>query len=440
MSVNTDYVGALPTVGSANKASLRSALVTRVPYVLADSDLPTDLVAVDPATAAAIIDIHYLGRLFHYDPTDVTTANDGVSCLVSNEGRRYKLSDASSVLAYAVLNNTTSVPPVSPSIGDSYLIASGATGAWAGQDNNVTVRTRRGWEFITFGIGRLIYVEAIDSYLHKTSGGSWALGFGNQALSAASVPITAVIGANASFVVRVTNQNTNTPPVSPGLGTSYIIGPSPTGSWAGNAGKVATCLVTGVFTILTPADGDTVYDRTLLSNFTFNGTAWVSSAGLWIGHAAVQTASGSTTAPSGTSAYTYSSGTAPTTSHRRLIDNVSLTYTAKKAGATLRFHFVGDAAYVSASGGQGIGNHVAALFRDSVSSALDWQTVPLVDLVVSGASLSVSTHLDHWFEIVAPDTSAHVYSVALTSRYAASTQLTDASALTRRTFEVEESI
>lgn len=441
MSVNTDFVAALPVTGSAVKALLRNALVTRQPYVLADTDLPTDLIAVDPASGAAILDLFYLGRNFHYDSTDTTTANDGVSCLVSNEGRRYKLSDAAGVFAFAVLNATTSVPPVSPSIGDAYLVASGATGAWAGQDNNVATRTRRGWEFITYGVGRLLYVENTDSYMHKTSGGAWELGFGTQALTLNSVPITAVIGANASFVVRVENQTTNAPPSSPVVPTAYIIGPSPTGSWAGFAGRLAICDVAGSFTVIQAVTGDTLFDKSLGVNVTFNGTAWVSSAGSWIGRAAVQTASGGTTAASATTAYTYSSGTPPTTSQRRLVDNATLTYTAKRSGSTLRFHYVADVVYTPGVSGPAAtsGNFVAALFRDAGSNAIDWQRVSMVAELLTAGAASVGVHLDHWFEIAAPDTASHTYTIALTSTYSAANNLTDPTTPTRRTLEVEES-
>ena len=441
MAVDTDYVAALPTSGSADKTALRNALVARAAYVLFDADTVTDLVAVDPASGAAIIDILYKGRLFHYDATDTTSASDGVSVLVSHEGRRYKLSDSSGVPVSAVLNATTSAPPVSPSIGDAYLVAAGATGAWSGEDNNVAYFSRRGWEFLICPIGKLLYVEDTDSYMHLTSGGSWELGFGTQALVAGSVPITAVQGAHASFVVGVENQTTNAPPASPVVPTAYIIGPSPTGSWAGNAGKLARCQVAGSFTIISPVAGDTVYDKSLQTNVTFNGSAWAASAGSWVGRNAVQTASGSTTAPSGTTAYTYSSGTAPTTSIRRLIDTATLAYTAKRSGSTMRFHYSADAILTATA--SPTGSVVIALFRDSVVNAIDWQIVPMADVLVTLSANSLSgasaTHLDHWFEVAALDTSAHTYTIAITSKSGGGGAVMDASALTRRTFEVEES-
>ena len=57
MSTNHDAVAAIPASGSADKVLLRNLLTKRMPYVLADADDVTNLVAVDPASGAAIIDI-----------------------------------------------------------------------------------------------------------------------------------------------------------------------------------------------------------------------------------------------------------------------------------------------------------------------------------------------------------------------------------------------
>lgn len=365
MSTNHDAVAALPVSGSADKSLVRNVLTKRMPYVLADADDVTNLVAVDPATGAAIIDILFLGRVFHYDATDTTTANDGVSCLVSFEGRRYKLSSSSDVVAFAVLDNTHAAPPGSPSIGDAYLIAAAATGAWVGKSNYVTVFTRRGWEFINFGIGRLIYVEAIDSYYHKNAGGAWVVGFGAQTLGAGSVPILAVLGANASFVIKVENQTTNAPPGSPTAPTAYVIGPSPTGAWAGNAGKIAMCLVSGSFQIISPVAGDEVYDKAKQVAYTFNGTSWIaSSTGMLNSKVAGVTPSTAFTT-GGSGFYSpFSFTTPPTSAQLYAEDSRTLTYAAKGAGNILVFHY--DALVVSGDTG------AVALFQDSVSNAIAW--------------------------------------------------------------------
>src|SRR4051812_17855041 len=135
MTVNHDAVAALPITGNASKTLVRNVLVARMPYCLADTDDSRNLVATDPGTGAIIVDLLLLGRVFHYDPSDHTTVHDGTSCLVSSDGLRYKLALGTDVFCYAVLDNAIATPPVSPALGDAYLVAAAATGAWAGKSN-----------------------------------------------------------------------------------------------------------------------------------------------------------------------------------------------------------------------------------------------------------------------------------------------------------------
>lgn len=356
MPTNHAAVAALPISGDADKTLLRNAITARMPFVLADADDVTDLVAVDPDTAAAIIDILFLGRLFHYDATDTTTANDGITCLVTSDGRRYKLSDGSDVFAYSVLDNAIVTPPGSPTIGDAYLIASGATGAWAGKANYIGTYTRRGWEFINFGIGRFIYVEDTDTYYHKDSGGAWVAGFGNATFNANSIPLSAAINFGKRLIVE--NQTTNAPPGTPTIGDAYIIGSSPTGSWAGHATKIAICEDGSTFTIYTPTNGWSAYDKTRNNNFTFNGSAWISAAGIF---ADTKTATVVTT--SGTGAVIPVDDTIPQIGEGTEV--ISTTFTPKSATNKLRVRFE---AIVSTDSGPRVAT--AALFLNSIASAI----------------------------------------------------------------------
>src|SRR4051812_28815846 len=162
MTVNHDAVAAVPTVGNVSKPLLRNVLVARMPYVLGDAESLSNTIAIDPSTGAVIVDVVLLGRVFHYDPSDHTTVADGTTCLVSADGLRYKLAAGTDVFCYAVLDNTIATPPVSPALGDAYLVAAAATGAWAGKSNFIAVKTARGWEFVNFGIGRFVYVESVE--------------------------------------------------------------------------------------------------------------------------------------------------------------------------------------------------------------------------------------------------------------------------------------
>lgn len=407
MATNHAAVAALPISGSPNKTLLRNLTVSRMPYVLADADIATDLVAVDPSTAATIIDILYLGRVFHYDSTDTTTANDGITCLVTFEGRRYKLSDASDVFAYSVLNNTIATPPASPTIGDAYLIAAGATGAWSGKSNYIGTYTRRGWEFINFDIGRFVYVESVDTYYHKNSGGSWVSGFGNQTFGSNSVPLSAAINFGKRLIVE--NQTTNAPPGSPTIGVAYIIGPSPTGSWAGQATKIAICENGSTFTIYTPTNGWSAYDKAQNNTYTFTGSAWISSAGAIVAYSlAINDTSRSST--TGATLYTISN-TAPLTTNIQFNDS-NISYTPKKTGAILKFTYraeIGSWNGLLASTGSDI-FPTLALFRDSEVNAIDWHTVAMP---INGATFP--THTEGVFYITTADATSHNYYVAMTA-------------------------
>lgn len=438
MSVGHDIWDAVPPTGAgaADKTKLRNTVTARMPYVLSDDDNPADLMCVDPLTGSAILDILFQGRVFHYDPTDDVTEGDGVTVIVSFEGRRYKLTDGADVIAYSVLDNDLTAPPEDAEQGDAHLVAVGATGDWAGMDGRVAVLTTRGWVFVIFGIGRAIYVESLDAYFHRKSTGEWVSGLGNLTIGPQSVPLSATINFGNRVIVE--NQTTNAPPGSATVGTAYIIGSSPTGTWSGKSLKVAICEVANTFTVYTPNAGWSIYDKSTSSAYTWNGTAWLSTAGTWIDRKSVFTASGSTTAPSGSTAYTYSTGTAPTTSVRRLIDAATLSYTAKRSGAKLRVHYAADVVMASAIGGSGSGDMVIALFRDSGTNAISWRRVSAVSSVIATGNQSMQMHLDYWFSIDAPDTSSHTYTIAITSRYAGVSDVTDAGTLTLRDFEIEE--
>lgn len=418
MTVNHAAIAALPSSGALNRVLLRNLLTARMPYVLADADIPTDLVAVDPDTGAAIIDIFYLGRLFHYDATDTTTANDGVTCLVSADGRRYKLATGTDVVTYAVLSASLSAPPASPAVGDAYLVAAGATGAWAGKSNYVAVRTVRGWEFVLFGIGRLLYVEDVDTYFRKNAAGVWTAGLGNSALGAGSVTLQNVLGAAASFVIKVENQTTNAPPTSPTAPTAYVVGPSPTGAWAGQSGKLAICLVAGSFAIISPLAGDTVYDKALQLPYTFNGTAWQPQFGGMIGaKIAGITPSGSFSGAGGSG--NYSSGPVTTAYANEGDDNRTLTYAAKAAGNVLVFHYTFEAI-----NGAITGNWLAALFRDSEVTAVDSRWMGVKNGSINEAVQMACT---------AADAASHVYKVRIVNGGG-----TGMAAKSSRMFRVEE--
>jgi hypothetical protein len=417
MATNPKYQAAIPPTGggAVNKSLLRSAIALETPHVIADAGSWSDLVARDPSTGDLIIDIFYKGRVFHLDATDHTTIGDGVSALVTSDGYCYKLATNTDVFYYSVLDNNLTSPPSSPSLGDAHLIAPAATGAWAGKSNQIAIETARGWEYVNPATGRLIYVQSLDAYYHRKVDGSWATGFGNLTSGANTIPLSAIINAGKRVIVE--NQTTTSPPGSVSVGTAFIIGPSATGVWSGLDGKVALCEVANTFTVYTPGNGWAAYDKLQNTEFRFNGTGWVSSAGAIVGYAKQFTATGST-ATGGSGNYTYSDTTAPTTAQSYIEDQVTITnYAARKTGARLRFEY-----YLGHFGSTG--SWVAGLFRDGETNAIDWTVKGVSD--VGGFNLVFDN-------VPASDALPHTYKVRLINTGAGLP-----TALGRRVFKLDE--
>jgi len=77
----------------------------------------------------------------------------------------------------SVLSRTTSSPPLSPSVGDRYIIPVGASGAWAGQDNKITQWSGAGWIYVTPTKGTALWIEDVPNN-YQFNGTSW-IKFGN---------------------------------------------------------------------------------------------------------------------------------------------------------------------------------------------------------------------------------------------------------------------
>lgn len=180
----------------------------------------------------------------------------------------------------SLTEDTDLVPPIRvtyglplPTIGDAYLVPTGATGDWASHDDEIAVFTARDWEFLVFGIGRQIYVEDEDKHYHRDSNGNWVV----DGVSAGSIPASAMVGSGGRLTFIVENQTTNTPPAIT-EGVNYVIGSSPTGRWTGQAGKIAAG-ENGGETIYTPSAGWKIFDKLEVGLFYYSGSAWESLFG-----------------------------------------------------------------------------------------------------------------------------------------------------------------
>lgn len=350
-----DALAAVPSAGQPSKALVRPLLVARYPYVLTGDDDVTDLDAVnDGSTIQSLV---FAGKLFTLDPDDTTTAHDGVSVLVSADGKRFKL-DSVAVPAASVLDRDIDDPPADPALGDAYLTSAAPTGAWSANAEQVAIYTARGWEFIANRVGALVYVEDEDAFYRYTAAGAWAAGPGGLVVQADSVPLSALINVGRYF--RVENQTTTAPLGTAAVGVAYIIGPSATGAWAVHDAKLAVCEVVDTFTIYTPLEGWEAYDKATNTRYVYNGSAWISSLGAVVDYDSVIDDGDSST---GSGNYSYSESTAPVITQQGNIDANGLEYTARAAGKWLAISFScgSDRAY-----------NALALFRDSETNAIEW--------------------------------------------------------------------
>ena len=107
------------------------------------------------------------------------TLNFGVTLLDPNQAQKdvtvnEALVTFDSFIQPSVISATVSAPPLSPNDQDKYIVPSGATGAWAGQTNNIAVYQANGsvWTFVVPKAGWLIFNQATGVLL--TWGTSWA--------------------------------------------------------------------------------------------------------------------------------------------------------------------------------------------------------------------------------------------------------------------------
>ncbi len=391
MPQNNPIVAALPASGAADKELLREWAVQRTAFCLRPDEDLRDFNMIDPdgggTTPAAIQN----GLIYSHDEDDTTTAHDGVTCLVSADGQRYKI-EAALRTPFNVLDKDLTAPPGSPSYGDAYLIYGSPTGAWAGKAGYIAIYTARGWSFALPPIGFLVYVRDETSFYHRHNSGAWTLGTGTRTLGANSVSASNIIGQLVRW--RVENQITNAPPASPSVGDQYIIGPSPTGAWAGQAAKLAICESGSSFTIYNPGAGWLAYDKATKGEYRFDGSAWVAANGAWAKFATTGLISAPTATNVSATAYATST-TPPTTSNSHSLDaTTQLPYTARAAGVKLRLRYTATLLQTNGS------SQSPAFFVDNNSTAIHW---------------SGYVGLNGYFQIVfeyvfdAPDALPHTY-------------------------------
>jgi hypothetical protein len=71
----------------------------------------------------------------------------------------------------AVISATVTAPPGSPTVGDAYLIPTGATGAWSGLGNRIAQFTDAGWVTKDYPVASVVGIGDTGKYRRRTASG-----------------------------------------------------------------------------------------------------------------------------------------------------------------------------------------------------------------------------------------------------------------------------
>jgi hypothetical protein len=118
-----------------------------------------------------------------------------------------------------VISMALNTPPVSPTFGQTYVVASSPSGAWAGQANSITAWaidpqdgtvTSGAWEFYAPQTGWRVYDQNTNAF-YTWSGSAWVLDKSAPKLAVTATATTTLSPAsNSSFRVNLNNNATVT--------------------------------------------------------------------------------------------------------------------------------------------------------------------------------------------------------------------------------------
>lgn len=246
---------------------LQTGLVEHVAYVVASASEAQSLDLTGIAVPALVLGV----TLFAYDASDTVTANDGTTCLVTSDGKRFK-SDGTRVSGwngYTVADDDLTSPPGSETVGDAYLLPAAPTGDWSAYGKHVAIYTERGYVYIAPREGMLVYVSDEDAYL-RYNGTAWVSGFGAAAITDGALKAAKL---EQAYGWRVESETATPPGSVPAEGTLYIVGASATGAWAGEDGNIARS--TGsAWEFIDAAEGMQLFNKATDELVTFQSGSW----------------------------------------------------------------------------------------------------------------------------------------------------------------------
>lgn len=103
------------------------------------------------------------------------------------------------IVQLSVLDRDISTPPTSPNEGDRYIVATGASGDWTGQEHNIAAFQDGAWAFYSPNTGWLAWVVD-ETLLVGWEGASWVVSSGGSGGGSANLnPATGgLVGINAT--------------------------------------------------------------------------------------------------------------------------------------------------------------------------------------------------------------------------------------------------
>lgn len=399
---NTEFDQVLAGSGDVVRSALIEMLERRALYVIESDEDPQDL------TPGAVTHLAFNGVVFWLDEADATTAHDGTSCIVTADGKRFKSDGVAGgqTRHWKIQDKDLTAPPGSPVAGNSYIVAAGATGAWAGEDKHVATYTARGWVFQTPAAYDLASVIDESVIYHYSAGGSWSSGFPFYTIPANGILPSMI--KYGRFTLPIENQTTNSPPGTPADGDCYVIGSSPTGAWTGKAGRIAL-YESSAWAYYLPYEGAQLYDKSSDAVIKYDGAAWVAQVA---GYSSVSNAADKDLVTGTVEiGYTWSSTSAPTTSSNSEVDpDVQIVYSAKKSSAVLEITYQCVLYYNNNTASPITVNGSVAIQKDTDVTMADWQPVGQTESISASGNSSERAFSGTFF--VSPgDTLSHTYKV-----------------------------
>ena len=132
-------------------------------------------------------------------------ARRAMACAGRNMTLRGALALLDGCVAACVEQRALASPPAAPVAGKCYIVAGGASGAWAGKADQLAIATEGGWRFVVprEGLRAMVASQGIDAMVRD---GTWI--YGEMRASSLVVGGDQVVGARASAVADATGGTT----------------------------------------------------------------------------------------------------------------------------------------------------------------------------------------------------------------------------------------